>query len=246
MNERVAIFGATSAIAQAIARELAPGHARFFLAARSPEHLDSVAADLRVRGAENVTCCVADFADRNDTHRACVEARRALDTIDLVLVMHGANVDQEACARDSDALARALAVNLDSHVAILLAMADVLEAQGRGTLVAMGSAAGDRGKERNYLYGATKAGIAVVQQGLMARLARRGAHALLVKPAFVDTPMTADLPKGALWISPAQAAKAILAAVRARRTTVYVPWYWRYLMFVLRSLPDALFIRLKL
>lgn len=246
MTQGIAIFGATSAIAQAFARALAPEGARFYLAGRSRERVEAVAADLRARGATRVDTGVADFGDLDAARACCREAQAALGTVDIALVAHGSNFDQAVAEREGPALEQALAVNLTSHLVILLALGAILEAQRHGTLVAIGSAAGDRGKERNYLYGATKAAIAVFQQGMMGRLARAGAHALLVKPGFVDTPMTAQFRKGPLWITPERAAASIVAAIRARKTTVYVPWYWRFIMLALRALPDRLFIRLGL
>jgi len=246
MSERIAILGATSAIAQAFARRYAAHGASFHLAGRSRDRLDAIAADLRVRGAAQVDVAVVDFADLAAARAACHDAKASLATIDIALVAHGTDFDQAASERDAQALDAALAANLTSHLHILLALASILEAQRSGTLVAMGSAAGDRGKARNYVYGSAKAAIAVLQQGLMARLAPHGARALLVKPAFVDTPMTAGLPKGALWITPDRAAAAIAAAVRKGKTTVYVPWYWRFIMMALRALPNRLFVRLGL
>lgn len=245
-NMGVAIFGATSAIAQSVARAYAAEGARFFLVGRNAERLGVVAADLRVRGAAEVQVKVADFADPGACAPLCVEAARALGTIDVALVAHGTLPDQEACERDDAALREAIAVNFTSYACLLTQLANVMEAQGRGSLVAIGSAAGDRGKRRNYVYGAAKAGIAVLQEGLMGRLARAGVHVTLVKPGFVDTPMTSAFDKGLLWTSPERAARAIVRAVRAGKTTVYVPWFWRWIMAALRVVPQRLFARLDL
>jgi short-subunit dehydrogenase len=246
MTKGVAIFGATSAIAQATARAFASEGARFFLVGRSRERLEAVAADLAVRGASEVRVHVADFLAIEDWTALCATAKEALGTIDIALVAHGTLPDQAACERDETALRDALAVNFLSYANLLLGLAGILEAQGSGSLVAIGSAAGDRGKRRNYVYGAAKAGIAVIQQGLMGRLTRAGVHVLLVKPGFVDTPMTAEFAKGPLWIGPDRAAVAIVDGIRRRRSTIYVPWFWRWIMFALRLLPDRVFARLDL
>jgi len=245
MTKRVAIFGATSAIAQAFARRYATQSARFFLVGRTPDRVDAVAADLRVRGAAEVTTALADFSD-SDCRALCDAAKRSLGTIDIALVAHGQLTDQPSCETDSAKLQETFDVNFLSHAQLLLGLANTLEAQGSGSLVAIGSAAGDRGKASNYVYGSAKAGIAVLQQGLMARMRGKGVHVLLVKPGFVDTPMTSEFKKGLLWIGPDRAAASIVAAINAKRTTIYVPFFWRYIMLGLRALPDAVFVRLGL
>lgn len=242
----VAIFGATSAIAQAVARIYATDGARFFLAGRNEAHLRAIAADLRVRGAGSVHVETVDFRDVEACTSVCDAATRALGTLDVALVAHGTLPDQPACERDDATLREALAVNFTSYACLLAQLANAMEAQRRGSLVAIGSAAGDRGKRRNYVYGATKAGIAVFQEGLMGRLADAGVRVTLVKPGFVDTPMTAAFAKGPLWISPERAGRIIVRAVRNGRTTVYVPWFWRWIMAVLRVVPQRLFARLDL
>ncbi|MCC6194124.1 MAG: SDR family NAD(P)-dependent oxidoreductase, partial [Burkholderiales bacterium] len=237
-GQGIAIFGATSAIAQATARIFAAAGARLFLTGRQGERLAAIAADLRVRGASEVHVRIADFSAIDGWAALCASAKDALGTMDVALVAHGSLPDQEACERDEQALHDALEVNLSSHVQLLMALARILEEQERGCLVSIGSVAGDRGKRRNYVYGAAKAGVAAFAQGLMGRFARTPVHVLLVKPGFVDTPMTAGFAKGLLWIRPDQAAAAIVRAIRRRRSTVYVPWFWRWIMAALKILPD--------
>jgi len=242
----IAIFGATSAIAEAVARIYAVEGARFFLAARNAQHVEAIAEDLRVRGASSVHVAVADFGSVEACAPLCEAAREALGAIDVALVAHGSLPDQARCEHDSASLREALDVNLTSHAVLLMGLAGILESQGRGSLVAIGSAAGDRGKRRNYVYGAAKGGVAVLAEGLMGRLGRAGVCVTLVKPAFVDTPMTASFPKGLLWISAERAGHAIVRAVRNGKSTVYVPWFWRWIMRVLRAVPQRAFARLDL
>lgn len=245
MTKRIVIFGSTSAIAQAFARHYAAEGARFFLVGRTPDRVEAVAADLRVRGAVEVTTALADFSNP-DCRPLCAAAKQSLGGLDIALIAHGQLTDQPACEADAAKLQETFDVNFLSHAQLLLELANILEAQGSGSLVAIGSAAGDRGKKSNYIYGSAKAGIAVLQQGLMARMRGKGVHVLLVKPGFVDTPMTAEFKKGLLWIGPDRAASSIVAAINARRTTIYVPFFWRFIMLGLRALPDSVFVRLGL
>jgi hypothetical protein len=58
--------------------------------------------------------------------------------------------------------------------------------------------------------------------------------------------MTAAFKKGALWASPAKVAADIVAAVDRRAGVVYTPWFWRYIMLIIRHIPEAIFVRTKL
>lgn len=244
---RIVIFGATSAIAQALARRYADEGAQFFLVGRNPERLAAVEADLGVRGAKPVATAVADLADAG-AHAALVKrAHAALGAIDLVVVAHGTLPDQTACIQDADLALREIAGNFLSHASILTHVANVLEAQGHGTLVVLGSVAGDRGRRANYVYGSAKAGLGTFVEGLRHRLAARGVTVVLVKPGTVDTPMTAEFPKtGPLWSTPQRVADDIRAGIERGSAVVYTPWYWRWIMRTIRALPDAIFKRLSI
>lgn len=244
---RIAIFGATSAIAQALARGYADEGARFFLVGRSTERIEAVAADLRVRGANEVTTAVADLAD-TQAHAALVErARAALSAIDLAIVAHGTLPDQVACVQDAELALREIAGNFLSHASILTHVANVLEAQGHGALVVLGSVAGDRGRRANYVYGSAKAGLGTFVEGLRHRMAGRGVVVVLVKPGLVDTPMTAAFPKnGPLWATPERVAGDIRAGIERGSAVVYTPWYWRWIMRMIRALPESIFNRMSI
>jgi short-subunit dehydrogenase len=244
---RHAVFGATSAIAHAVARLYAAEGASLFLVARNAARLEALADDLRARGAAAVTTAVADLNDL-DRHPELVEqARAALDGLDAVLIAHGTLSDQAACEADA-ALARAeLTTNFLSPVSLLTALAPVLERQNRGSVAVIGSVAGDRGRGSNYVYGSAKGGLGVFVQGLRHRLGRSNVAVTLVKPGFVDTPMTAALPKGGpLWAKPERVAADIRRALDRGPAVLYTPWFWRWILLVIRLLPDAVFRRTRL
>jgi short-subunit dehydrogenase len=242
---RVAIFGATSAIGAAVARHYAQRfEAAFFLAARDAQRLSDLAADLQVRGAKVETA----MADASGDPEAMVrKAVTALGAIDVAILMQGALPDQAACeAGDARALRESLEVNVQGTFALALRVAAELERQRAGTLVLMGSAAGDRGRRSNYIYGAAKAAVEEFASGLRARLQEKDAHVLLVKPGLVDTPMTAAFRKGPLWSQPGPVGRAIGRAIEARRNVVYAPWFWRPILWIIRLLPWPIFRRLKI
>jgi len=244
---RIVVFGASSAIAQALARAYAAEGARFFLIGRNPERMAAVKGDLAVRGAKAVDTLNADLADMQGHAALIDQARTALGAIDLVIVAHGTLADQSASIRDVDLALNELTANFLSHASILTHVANVLDAQGHGTIIVLGSVAGDRGRRANYVYGSAKAGLAVFTEGLRHRLAMRGVTVILVKPGLIDTPMTAAFAKkGPLWSTPQRVAIDIRAGIARGSAVVYTPWYWRWIMCVIRALPDAVFKRLSI
>lgn len=230
---RVVIIGATSAIAQEVAK-LYAGHS-LLLVARDEAKVNAVAADLRVRGAQ-VETYVADLADR--THDEAIVA--AAGAPDVVLIAHGSLPDQRAVERDVATQLAEFELNATSTLALAARFANVLEQQRRGTLAVIGSVAGDRGRRSNYIYGAAKAAVHAFCEGLRGRLAEAGAHVVLVKPGWVDTPMTAGMKKNPLFASPARVAKDIVRAIDAHRGIVYTPGYWRWIALIVKMLPARL------
>ena len=244
--ERVAIFGATSAIAQATARLLAKRGARLHLVARDAAKLEAVRADLAVRGAGAVTTALADLDDPS-RHAALVDAAiEALGGLDAALIAQGILPDQAEAARDPESARRSLHTNFVAPALLIGVLAERLEARGAGTLVAISSVAGDRGRASNYIYGSAKAALSTYLDGLRGRLHAKGVRVVTIKPGFVDTPMTAHFRKGALWASPARVAEGIVRAMERGTAVAYVPWFWRPIMLVIRLIPEAIFVRLKL
>ena len=80
-------------------------------------------------------------------------------------------------------------------------------------------------------------------QGLRNRLYSKGVSVITIKPGFVSTPMTANIPTNKLFISSAQAGKAIYNAIDKKRDVVYVAWYWFFIMLIIKAIPDFLFKR---
>lgn len=243
MARKVLIIGATSAIAEATARRFCRGGARLFLLARNRERLDTLARDLNIRGAESVDCETLDARDFG-RHQATLEKAVAhMGGVDIVLIAHGTLPDQKACEGDFDLALEDITVNALGTLSLLTHLARILELQGYGTLAVIGSVAGERGRKSNYVYGSSKAMVATFLQGLRNRLHGAGVHVLTIKPGIVDTPMTAGLKKGLLWAQPETVARGIAAAIERKKEVVYLPWFWRFIMLVIRSMPERLFKR---
>lgn len=241
------IIGATSAIAEATARRFAAAGTRFYLVGRNAEKLAAIARDLEIRSGQPVHAETLDL-DRLEEHPALLErAAQALGGVDLALIAHGTLPDQAACQRSADMTLAAIHTNALSAISLATALANLFEARGRGTLVVIGSVAGDRGRQSNYVYGAAKGMVGLFLQGLRNRLSAKGVQVITVKPGFVDTPMTAAFEnKGFLWAQPDQIAQGIVNAVEQGRDIVYLPWFWRWIMLVIGHVPERLFKKLKL
>lgn len=248
--QNILIFGATSAIAEATARIHAARGDRLLLVARDASRLAVIADDLRVRGANSVETRVFD-ANRFENHRELVDgafddAFDGTGRVDVALIVHGTLPDQTACEADFDTALREIRVNALGSLSLLTHLANRFERQGDGVIAAVTSVAGDRGRQSNYVYGSAKAMVSVFLQGLRNRLHRSGVAVVDIRPGFVDTPMTRDFDKGALWANPDRVARGIVAAVTHRRALAYVPWFWKYIMWVIRVIPEPVFKRLRL
>lgn len=246
LPSHILILGATSAIAMAVAEYFAPRGARFFLVARNPEKLDAVRRNLLVRGAASVSVCALDLNNTCAHHEMLVSAARDLGTIDLALIAHGILGDQKAAEVDYQVAEQVLHTNFLSSVSLITWFANYFETNRRGTLAVIGSVAGDRGRKSNYVYGASKGALAIFVDGVRNRIDRVGVHVLSIRPGFVDTPMTAHLPKGFLFASPETVTKGIINAVRKRKDVVYVPAFWKPIMFVIRHIPTFIFKKMQI
>ena len=168
-----------------------------------------------------------------------------LGGIDVAVIAHGVLPDQEACEASSDTLLEVLKINTLSPAVLMNELAQLMLAQGSGTIVVLSSVAGDRGRPSNYVYGASKALLSVLGEGMALKLAERGVKVLVVKPGFVDTKMTAAFKKGALWASAGQVGANIVKAVKAGKSGVlYTPNWWRLIMLVIKLAPGFIVKRL--
>ncbi|MCA8965054.1 MAG: SDR family NAD(P)-dependent oxidoreductase, partial [Planctomycetes bacterium] len=211
------IFGATSAIAAEVARLCAARGDRLYPVGRSREKLQALVGALgdAVVGHE---CC-----DLDEVEQAAARVARAIATLgglDRALIAHGDLGDQPRTERDLAYTQRIVHTNFVSAVALLLPLADFLQQQGRGHLAAITSVAGERGRPRNYTYGAAKGALTRYLQGLRSRLYRSGVVVHNLKLGPVDTPMSAGHPQNFLWGEKRRVARGIVRAMEGRRHAV--------------------------
>lgn len=236
--QRVLILGATSAIAREVALLHAERGDRLHLVGRNPTKLADVA---RLCHATEVSTEVADFDALAENEGVVARAIAALSRLDTVLVAHGDLGDQLATERSFDAAEATIRTNFTSVVSLVIPIANQMERQREGRLGVITSVAGDRGRPRNYTYGASKGALNIYLQGVRTRLYGAGVSVTTLKLGPVDTPMTRDHAKHFLFGKPPGVAEGIVHAMDARVAEAYVPSIWRAIMPIVRGTPEALF-----
>jgi short-subunit dehydrogenase len=240
MPERVAIFGSNSAIASEVTRVYAKRGARLYLVARDRTKLQTLAHEL---GDCVVGTASQDF-DRTDLAGACVaRAIDALGQIDVALIAHGLLGDQRESELDANVAEQIARTNYLSVVALTIPLANHFEAQRAGHLAVLSTVAAERGRPRNYTYAAAKSALNTYLQGVRSRLYRSGVKVHTIKLGPVDSPMTVDHPKNALFTSPERAARGVVRAIDRGAAEAFVPGFWRVIMPIVRNMPEAIFQR---
>lgn len=245
MSGNVLILGATSAIARGTAAAFAARGDNLYLASRDLEELKRIAADLKVRYGVKVSYSLFDAAT-TDTHPAFFAAvLKEVQELTGVVVAFGLLGDQQA-AREFDLAEKIIASNFTGAVSILSICANYFEPLKRGFIIGITSVAGDRGRQSNYVYGAAKGAFSLYLQGLRNRLFASGVRVITIKPGFVDTAMTFGLPGLFLVASPQNIGKQIVRTLSKSADIVYLPGFWRYIMLIIKHIPEPIFKRLKM
>lgn len=242
------ILGATSGIAVAAARVWAARGDRFFLVARSADKLAPVIQDLKDRGGQVAGTLLVDLNDTTRHVDILKQAEASLGRIDVALLAHGVLGDSELSRHSFEEAKRILDTNFVNPVSLLTLLGDRMEKAQAGTIAVISSVAGERGRQSNYLYGSSKAGLTAFLSGLRNRLSPSGVRVLTIKPGFVDTAMIEHVrhKKSILWARPEVVGAGLVRAVDRGCDVVYLPGYWALIMFVVRAIPEFIFKRLKM
>ena len=240
----ILILGAHSDIAIAVAHRFAEAGYQIQLAARNINNLAADKSDIELRHQVNVTLHEFDALDTT-SHSYFVEQLTILPNITVCAVGYmGVQAENEREIKEASLVIRS---NYEGPVSILSVLANCFEARGCGCLVGISSVAGERGRASNYVYGSAKAGFTAFLSGLRNRLAKKGVHVVTFLPGFVTTKMTEgmDLPKK-LTAQPKEVANAIFNAVQKKQNIIYTRPVWRFIMIIIRNIPEQIFKRLKL
>ncbi len=238
------LLGAKSDMATALARKYAGEGYDIQLAARDAGRLLTLQLDLSIRYGINCSLHEFDAADIN-THKNFLLTLPQLP--DLTICVFGYLGDQTLAESDWMECNRIIQVNYTGALSVLNIIANASIEAKKGAIVGISSVAGDRGRQSNYFYGSAKAGFTTYLSGLRNRLFQYGIHVMTVKPGFVYTRMTEGMPlPRPLTATPEQVADRIFAAMKKKKNTIYVKWFWRWIMLVIKIIPEPVFKKLKL
>ena len=239
------ILGGSSSVARAFARHAATAGANILLAGRDVQELRITAQDVKIRYNVSVEVLYFD-AEESDSHDDLARYIDATPGHIGIFLLFGTMPEQSEVDIDFHLAKKTIEVNYLGAVSILSRLAPRLERDGAGCIIVMGSVAGDRGRLKNYVYGSAKAGLHTYLQGLRARLSRVGVSVTTVKAGFIDTDMSFGAPGLFLVASPDICATACLSFANAGRDVVYFPWFWRYIMLIIRHIPERIFKRMNI
>lgn len=229
MSKTVLILGANSDMAKAIAELFSSEGFELMLAVRNPKNENEIAFD------------AVDF----DSHETFVKSLAKVP--DVVITAFGVLIEGDESFLDPKASLHSTLVNYSGVVSILGHLSKAMAVRGSGTIVGISSVAGERGRGSNYVYGSAKAGMTAYLDGLRNYLFEKGVHVVTVKPGYVDTKMKAHKPTpGIVTASPKQVARAVLRAYKGKKNTVYVLSVWRWVMLIIRNIPEFIFKRMSL
>ncbi len=243
--KNILILGATSGIASAIAYKFASEQCNLILAGRNVEQIKALANDILIRN--NVQTFYKQF-EATDTvsHEAFFQECVQISELDAVVLCYGFLGEQKVAESDFQHAKNIIDVNFTSCISILNISANYFEGKRRGTICSISSVAGDRGRQSNYFYGSAKGALSIYLQGLRNRLSRFGVHVLTVKPGFVDTKMTYGQPGMFLVAKPETVANDIYKAMIKKKNTLYTPFFWRYIMLIIKYIPENIFKKMNL
>ncbi len=234
------LIGATSALCQALAKALAAQGHRLYLIARNGQKLQSLAQEL---GDAVVGTTQADLNAFQDAESLVNQAIQALGGLDHAVIAHGFLGDQIETEADWAQAQGVLGVNLLSPVALLIPIANHMESQGKGHITVCSSVAGERGRPRNYTYGAAKSALTTYCQGIRTRLYKKGVRVHVLKLGPIDTPMTLHHKKNPTFTTPEALAPQIARIMESERGDVYLPWYWGPIMAVVTRMPEPVILK---
>lgn len=240
---KILVIGGTSEIAVCATEEFGKNGFQIDLASRNIENQKVIASDLSIRLNTTVNTYKLDVSDE-DSFLTLWNSYKEFP--DVVLIAVGMLGEQEKAAYDYKFAEKIVNTNFNYLIPIITIISNDFEKQNKGSLIVISSVAGDRGRRSNYVYGSAKAALTAFLSGLRARLSTTKVKILTVKPGIVDTKMITgtNSPK-LLTADPRKVGKDIYKAYVKGKDAIYTPKYWKYIMMVVKLLPEFIFKRTK-
>ena len=238
------IIGAKSDIAKAVAKKYAKNGYNLYLAARKSNELQNFANDISIRNDKKVKCIdldILNYASHQFFYNSLEE--KPIGVISVV----GYLGEQEKAQNDFEEAQKIINTNYTGVVSILNIIVNDFEKHKKGFIVGISSVAGDRGRKSNFIYGSAKAAFTTYLSGLRNRLFKSNVHVMTVKPGFVATKMTEglDLPTK-LTAQTEEVAQDIFKAQQKGENVIYSKWFWRWIMFIIKNVPEFQFKKMSI
>ena len=247
LMKRTIIVGASSGIGAELARQLAAKQHQLILLARSRDKIEALAAELREKyGPLAAEAVVHDVTHTDTTPALFVSLVEKLGTLDWLVynsgVLYEPGPEDYGVHQDLEVID----VNLRGAIPWLDSAASYFSKKGSGTIVGVGSVAGDRGRRKMPAYHAAKAGFATFLESLWNRLSLKGVRVVTIKPGPIDTPMTDGRMAKAKLYPVDKAVKEMICGIERGCRVVYVPGKWRLIMFIVKLIPPFIFRHLPI
>lgn len=246
-RHRAILVGASEGMGAALARKLAKEGYSVALVARQKEKLAALCAEINQGGEICALAYPHDVSHYEEVPALLQKIIADLGGLDMFILMAGVNYppggnDKYNFENDR----KMIEINLIGAMAWLSPVAEMFQSAKAGQIVGIGSVAGDRGRVGNPGYNTSKAGLHTYLEALRNRLTRHGVNVLTVKPGFVKTEML----KAAVGPTPfaipvEKAVDDIYRAMQKRRQSIYTPFFWQYIMLIIRHIPSFIFRRLS-
>jgi decaprenylphospho-beta-D-erythro-pentofuranosid-2-ulose 2-reductase len=242
-----AIFGVTSRIGRELALRFAERNIPVWVGARDQAEAERIAADVRVRTGVTAIAGAFDARDTDGMTALVADIENKLGPLTHAVLVFGDMGDgAPGDTLTSADIKRIFEVNYLGAAALSEALAQSMATRKQGTIAALGSVAGDRGRQSNYAYGSAKGALALFLQGLRNRYFSQGVHVLTVKLGFIDTRMTWGMKTRIPVGTPEDASRAIVEAMAHKKDEIYWPPFWRGIMGIIKAIPEKGFKRLSL
>ena len=245
--QTIVLLGGASEIGLAICeRYLQNAHARILLAAMPDDPgRDDAVAQMKAAGARSVE--LIDFeATDTDSHPKMIDAAFAGGDVDVAIVAFGLLGDAEELWQNQRKAVQIAEINYTAAVSVGVLLGEKMRAQGFGQIIAMSSAAGERVRRSNFVYGSTKAGLDGFYLGLGEALKPSGVRVLVIRPGQVRTRMSAHIKEAPLTVDKEYVANLAVTASAKGKELVWAPGAFRYVMMVLRHIPRQIFRKLPI
>ncbi len=244
--KKALVLGATSLIVQRTLELMARDGYEFYLVARNEDKLKSVKAHLETISNTKIHIDATNPSLMESQKDIFARALQTLKSVDYLLIGYGTLPNQKELEENPENIAEVYNTNLVSISHFLLLVVDYFMKRGSGVIAVISSVAGERGRQSNFVYGSTKGGLSVFLEGYRQKMSKHNVKVITIKPGLVETPMTWGIKRGFLMAKPEKVARDIYTGIAKEKSVVYTPWYWKYVMLIIRSIPERVFQKLEL